>query len=143
MRGDPKLVKGEEKEMQKQLERFRNELDGAARLEQAEQMKAAANAQFSAGKWGVAVVGYLAGIWFLRRGRPPCPTLVAGLTYVDALRARRHAAQAFVCAQRDYVGATGTPAAVAPGAPTGGAGFERVDREGAFRAAWTSRHEAI
>jgi tetratricopeptide (TPR) repeat protein len=46
-------------------------------MEQAAQAKEQANAHFQAGRWRVAIVGYLAGVWFLKRGDPPCPQLIA------------------------------------------------------------------
>lgn len=73
---NPKLIKEEAVALQRQLDRMRVSLDGAARVAQAEALKAAANTQFSAGKSRAALIGYLAGIWFLRPG-PNCPMLVA------------------------------------------------------------------
>ena len=74
---NPKIVKSEALELKNKLERFRGRLDASARQAQAEEMKAAANGYFSAGQWSVSLVGYFTGIWFLRQGNPPCPTLVA------------------------------------------------------------------
>ena len=59
------------------LEEARRNMSAAERLEKAEETKQQANAHFGDAKWRVSVVGYLAGIWFLKKGSPPCPRLVA------------------------------------------------------------------
>ena len=56
------------------LEEVRQGMDAAERLEKAEETKAQANDHFKKEKWKVSMVGYLAAIWFLKRGAPRCPT---------------------------------------------------------------------
>ena len=74
---NPKLVKDDAVAFQRNLEWGRNVLDGGARVAQAEQWKAEANNLFAAGKSHAALMGYLVGIWHLRRGRPACPMVIA------------------------------------------------------------------
>ena len=59
------------------LEGMRRGLSIDERLKRAETFKAQANVQFGAAAWKTAVVGYLAGIWMIKRGEAPCPVLVA------------------------------------------------------------------
>jgi len=59
------------------LTEVRMEMSLADRLEKAEETKAQANEHFGNGKWKVAMKGYVAAIWFLKRGNPKCPTMVA------------------------------------------------------------------
>ena len=69
------------------LRALRKSLDTAGRAAKADEYKALANAQFKQGHWRIALVGYLAGVWMLRRDTadPPCPKLLANhLTEVDA-----------------------------------------------------------
>ncbi|KAL1526670.1 hypothetical protein AB1Y20_015374 [Prymnesium parvum] len=73
---NPKLVKGEALEMQRKLDQLHHSLDAPGRMAQADAMKAGANQHFSQGSWNAALVGYLAGIWLLRRGSS-CPIVVA------------------------------------------------------------------
>ena len=73
---NPKIVKDEAVAMRRELEHLRDTLDGPRRVAQAEELKAVANRHFSAGKWRAALVGYLAGIWLVRRSSD-CPLLVA------------------------------------------------------------------
>ena len=70
---DPEAVR----QQRSGLEDMRRGMDAAARLDKAEECKAQANEHFKNGKWKVSVVGYVAGIWFLKAGSPPCPRLVA------------------------------------------------------------------
>ena len=74
---NPKLVKEDILAQKKQLELLRNGLDPAGLLTNAEELKAEANKHFGLQRWRTALVGYLGGLWFLRRGAPPCPQLVA------------------------------------------------------------------
>lgn len=74
---NPKLVKEDIAATAARLEASRDELGEPERLLCAESLKAEANTQFAAGRWCVAVVGYVAGLFFLRRGRSPCPPLVS------------------------------------------------------------------
>ena len=64
---------------QSALRALRQQLDAAGRLAKAEEYKKLANAQFGKQAWRVALVGYLAAIWLLRRDKaePPCPRLLA------------------------------------------------------------------
>ena len=50
------------------------------RLDKAEETKYCANEHFKAGKWRTSMVGYVAAIWFLKHGNPPCPKMVASDT---------------------------------------------------------------
>ena len=51
-----------------ELGSFRDALDLPGRLEQALLLKDEANLQFAEGRWRVAMVGYLTGLWLLRGG---------------------------------------------------------------------------
>jgi len=59
------------------FEMIRKSMDGPARVAKAAECKAEANEQFAAKAWVASVSGFLAGIWFLQRGEPPCPSIVA------------------------------------------------------------------
>ena len=75
---NPKLVKEDVGALKSRLEVLRSGLDDAGRLGQAEALKAEANKQFAAARWQAALVGYVAGLWFLRRGAAAgCPMVVA------------------------------------------------------------------
>ena len=67
------------------FEAVRYGMDGPARLNKGEECKLEANAQFAAKAWLPALVGYLMGIWFLQRGDPKCPRVVANSTEASAL----------------------------------------------------------
>ena len=58
------------------LEMARRDMSPQERLEKAEETKLQANEHFGNGKWKTSMVGYLAAIWFLKRGCPPCPVMV-------------------------------------------------------------------
>ena len=73
---DPKEVR----EHLEGLAMARRDMDMTERIAKAEETKAQANAHFGSGKWKVSMVGYLAAIWFLKRGSPKCPTMVASET---------------------------------------------------------------
>ena len=62
------------------FEAVRRQMDGPARLVKAVECKEEANAAFSGKDWQPAFVGYVAGIWFLQRGEPSCPQIVASST---------------------------------------------------------------
>ena len=64
---------------QQALCELRRSLDAAGRQAKALEYKAHANGQFGKQAWRVALVGYLAGVWFLRNDKddPPCPRLLA------------------------------------------------------------------
>lgn len=66
-----------DRQQRRGLEEMRSGMDAAARFAKAEECKAQANEHFGNGKWKVSMVGYVAGIFFLKRGAPPCPMLVA------------------------------------------------------------------
>lgn len=68
---------GQVKQQQEGLADARHNLSGEERFAQATQAKTEANQHYARGGWRVALVGYLAGIWFLKRGDPPCPQLMA------------------------------------------------------------------
>lgn len=68
---------GQVRQQQEGLADARRNLDADARFEQATRAKSQANDHFARNKPRVAIVGYLAGIWFLKRGDPPCPQLIA------------------------------------------------------------------
>ena len=74
---NPKLLKEAAEKFKLQLERGRNALDRDARVKQAEYWKTASNVLFSDGKSHAALIGYIVGIWYLRRWGPPCPMAVA------------------------------------------------------------------
>ena len=59
------------------FEAVRKPMDGAARVAKAEECKTEANAHHQAKAWSQALVGYTAGIWFIMRGDPPCPKVMA------------------------------------------------------------------
>ena len=63
---------------QEKLVSLRRSRDAAGRKAKAEEYKALANAQFGKEAWRIALVGYLAGVWMLRRdkGDPACPKLL-------------------------------------------------------------------
>ena len=61
----------------KAFEAVRRRMDVAERLAKAEDCRVEANANFKSKKWLSSMVGYLGGIWFLQRGEPPCPRMVA------------------------------------------------------------------
>ena len=66
----------------------RRGMDGAQRIVKGEECKAEANMNFANKDWLGALVAYLAGIWFLQRGEPPCPPIVAsGSDGLDAVAA--------------------------------------------------------
>ena len=67
------------------LQQMRDGMDAAARLTKAEACKTQANESFGQGSWKISMVGYIASIWFLKRGSPPCPTMVAGFEDSTAL----------------------------------------------------------
>ena len=58
-----------------ELGTFRDALDAPGRLAHALLLKDEANLHFSQGRWRVAMVGYLTGLWLLRSGRGACPLL--------------------------------------------------------------------
>ena len=74
---NPEIVKEERDKMQATLEHARSALDEPGRIIVAEEVKTQANPQFSKGNTRVALVGYLLGVWSLRRGSSSCPSLVA------------------------------------------------------------------
>lgn len=59
------------------LEEMRRSLNASERLAKAEECKVQANEHFAHGKWRVSMVGYVAGIFFLKHGEPRCPWIVA------------------------------------------------------------------
>ncbi len=59
------------------LEEMRRGMTPAERLAKADECKRQANEHFGNGKWRVSMVGYVAGIFFLKHGEPRCPLLVA------------------------------------------------------------------
>ena len=59
------------------LRQMRRDLAPAARLAKATELKSDANSHFAQQKWRTSLVGYVGGIWFLKRGDPPCPEVVA------------------------------------------------------------------
>eukprot|EP00327_Prymnesium_parvum_P028452 CAMPEP_0195583068 /NCGR_PEP_ID=MMETSP0814-20130614/23437_1 /TAXON_ID=97485 /ORGANISM="Prymnesium parvum, Strain Texoma1" /LENGTH=302 /DNA_ID=CAMNT_0040720805 /DNA_START=209 /DNA_END=1117 /DNA_ORIENTATION=+ len=59
------------------LEEMRREMSSESRLSRAEELKCDANQHFSKQQWRKSLVGYVAGIWFLKQGDPPCPEIVA------------------------------------------------------------------
>ncbi|KOO23787.1 hypothetical protein Ctob_007554 [Chrysochromulina tobinii] len=63
--------------LQERLRAFRRTLDARDRSSRAGVYKELANKHFAKEAWRVALVGYLAGIWMLREGDPPCPKLLA------------------------------------------------------------------
>ena len=79
--------------MQEGLADARRTLDASGRMAQAVQAKEQANAHFQAGKWRVAIVGYLAGVYLVGNqildGRVPkpvssrTPDVVETALYVD------------------------------------------------------------
>ena len=72
---NPKLVKEDIMLQRVELGSFRDALDLPGRLEQALLLKDEANLQFAEGRWRVAMVGYLTGLWLLRGGGAACPLL--------------------------------------------------------------------
>jgi len=56
---------------------YRRGLHTAGRLTRAEVYRTLGTVQFKKEHWKIALVGYLAGIWMLREGDPPCPKLLA------------------------------------------------------------------
>jgi hypothetical protein len=79
----PQEDPAEVREQRSGLEEMRRGMDAAARLDKAEECKSQANEHFKNGKWKVSMVGYVAGIWFLKAGSPPCPRIVVSETGVD------------------------------------------------------------
>lgn len=74
----------------KALEAVRRGLDIHGRTGKAAEFKAEANEHFASEDWRSGVVSYLAGIWFLQRGEPPCPLVIVSRSdslsgVVDAL----------------------------------------------------------
>lgn len=69
------------------FEAVRAQMDAAARLVKAEECKFEANSQFSAKEWLASLVGYMAAIWFIQRGDPACPAIVASESDTEALSA--------------------------------------------------------
>ena len=59
------------------FEAVRRQMEGAARILKAEECKVEANQHFASKDWLPSLVGYMAGIWFIQRGEPPCPAIVA------------------------------------------------------------------
>lgn len=74
---NPKIVEEETVALTRDMEFARNALDKDGVLAEAETLKVQANKAFSEGLWRCALVGYAAGVWLLRAGRPACPTTVA------------------------------------------------------------------
>ena len=72
---NPKLVKEDIMLQRVELGSFRDALDLPGLLEQALLLKDEANLQFAEGRWRVAMVGYLTGLWLLRGGGAACPLL--------------------------------------------------------------------
>lgn len=70
---DPKDVA----EQREGLADTRRKMTSAERLAKAEECKAQGNQHFGNQAWRVSMVGYLAGIYFLKRGEPPCPLMIA------------------------------------------------------------------
>ena len=60
-----------------ELGTFRDALDAPGRLAHALLLKDEANLHFAQGRWRVAMVGYLTGLWLLRSGRGACPLLAS------------------------------------------------------------------
>ena len=67
------------------LQQMRDGMDATARLAKAEGCKTQANDSFGQGSWKISMVGYIAAIWFLKRGSPTCPAVVAGIEDSTAL----------------------------------------------------------
>eukprot|EP00966_Prymnesium_polylepis_P137784 3184428-Prymnesium_polylepis.1 len=120
---NPKLVREDAAKLKRELEYLRETLDGASRVAQAEELKAGANAWFSKGHWRGALVGYLTGVWFLRRGSD-CPRLVS------------HALSCSETKDADFKTALGEVCAVL-GASAPGAEHEEAEGAAALR---TSLH---
>ena len=59
------------------FEAVRDGMDGTARLAKAVECKVEGNAHFKQKAWMPALSAYVAGIWFIRRGSPECPAVVA------------------------------------------------------------------
>lgn len=59
------------------FEAVRRQMEGAARILKAEECKVEANQHFASKDWLPSLVGYMAGIWFIQRGEPLCPAIVA------------------------------------------------------------------
>ena len=59
------------------FEAVRTGMDGAERLAKAAECKAEGNAHFKQKTWMPALSAYVAGIWFIMRGSPKCPSVVA------------------------------------------------------------------
>lgn len=64
----------------KGLEAVRRGMDVPSRLVKAAECKQEANVSFAAKQWQQALVGYTAGIWFLKRGEQRCPRVLASAT---------------------------------------------------------------
>ena len=69
------------------FESVRKQMDAQARLAKGVECKSEANSHFAGKEWMQALVGYIAGIWFLQRGDPPCPTIIASATDAAAFAA--------------------------------------------------------
>ena len=74
---NPKLVKEDVMLQRVELGTFRDALDAPGRLAHALLLKDEANLHFAQGRWRVAMVGYLTGLWLLRSGRGACPLLAS------------------------------------------------------------------
>ena len=74
---NPKLVKEDIMLQRVELGSFRDALDAPGRLAHALLLKDEANLHFAQGRWRVAMVGYLTGLWLLRSGRAACPLLAS------------------------------------------------------------------
>ena len=78
-----------------ELGSFRDALDLPGRLEQALLLKDEANLQFAEGRWRVAMVGYLTGLWLLRGGGAACRRAGVASRPRSAAASRRPAKRAW------------------------------------------------
>ena len=62
---------------QELLRAYRRSLERPERIARATLYKSLGTAQFTKEAWRIALVAYLAGVWMLRDGDPPCPKLLA------------------------------------------------------------------
>ena len=69
------------------FESVRKQMDSEARLAKGVECKSEANNHFAGKDWMQALIGYVAGIWFLQRGDPPCPAVIASATDAAAFAA--------------------------------------------------------
>ena len=74
---NPALIKQEAEAMMTNLVAARDASDSSSRYDETERIKATANAAFKAGHTRIALLGYILGIWQLRRSRTACPGFVS------------------------------------------------------------------